>query len=475
MNKSFNASLAIFLAMLMSACGIPDMTTKTADSRLPDQYKPEFSGKANAANLKWQKFFEDQHLVKLINTAVENNKEINILMQRIGRAENEIEARRGAYLPFVRGGASAGGEKPGKYTFAGSVEDQLLLGNQPFPSFVPSYAFGLSSTWEIDIWRKLRNASEVAVLEYMATVEGRNFLITNLVAEVAHAYYELITLDNQLENLEQNIAIQQNALEMIRKLQFYARTDTLAVKRYEAEVAKNQSRRYEVKQEITVVENRLNFLLGRTPAPIERASNRFLEINPQMLNTGIPSQLLQNRPDIKAAEFEMAAASLNIEVARAEFLPSFGIRAGIGFDAFAMRYLVNTPESLAGMVAGDLVAPLINKKAIIANFKNANLKQVEAAYDYEQKIIKAYVEVANQVANMDNMKKSFDIKKNQVEYLTKAIDVSIQLFKSARVQYLDVLTTQRDALDAKREMIETKQRQIFAMIDLYKSLGGGWQ
>jgi len=127
------------------------------------------------------------------------------------------------------------------------------------------------------------------------------------------------------------------------------------------------------------------------------------------------------------------------------------------------------------MVAGELVAPLINKKAITANFKNANLQQVQAAYDYEQKIIKAYVEVANQVANMENMKKSFDIKKNQVDHLVKAIDVSIQLFKSARVQYLDVLTTQRDALDAKREIIETKQRQIFAMIDLYKSLGGGWQ
>jgi len=475
MNKFLRQWTFISTCLALTACGIPDMTTKTADTHLPDQYKPDFSGKTNAANLKWRDFFEDQNLVKLIKTAIENNKEINILMQRISKAENEIEARRGAYLPFVRGGAMAGGEKPGKYTFSGAVEDQLLLGNQPFPSFVPDYAFGLSSSWEIDIWRKLRNATEVAVLEYMATVEGRNFLITNLVAEVARAYYELITLDNQLENLDQNIAIQENALEMVRKLQFFARTDTLAVKRYEAEVEKNKSRRYEVKQEITVVENRLNFLLGRTPQTITRASKHFLDINPQMLGTGIPSQLLQNRPDIKAAEFEMAAANLNIEVARAEFLPSFGIRAGIGFDAFAMKYLVNTPESLAAMVAGELVAPLINKKAITANFKNANLQQVQAAYDYEQKIIKAYVEVANQVANMENMKKSFDIKKNQVDHLVKAIDVSIQLFKSARVQYLDVLTTQRDALDAKREIIETKQRQIFAMIDLYKSLGGGWQ
>ena len=126
-----------------------------------------------------------------------------------------------------------------------------------------------------------------------------------------------------------------------------------------------------------------------------------------------------------------------------------------------MKYLINTPASLAALVAGELVAPLINKKAITAQFKNANLKQIETAYEYEKKIINAYVEVANQIANMDNMHRSFDIKQKQVEYIVKSIDISIQLFKSARVHYLDVLTTQRDALDAKRELIETKQNQIF--------------
>ena len=109
----------------------------------------------------------------------------------------------------------------------------------------------------------------------MASIEGKHFLVTNLVAEVARSYYELITLDNQLENLEQNIAIQQNGLEIVKQLQFYARTNALAVKRYEAEVAKNQSKRYEIKQQITVVENRINFLLGRTPQPIQTSFNWF--------------------------------------------------------------------------------------------------------------------------------------------------------------------------------------------------------
>jgi outer membrane protein TolC len=292
---------------------------------------------------------------------------------------------------------------------------------------------------------------------------------------VANSYYELVTLDNQLENLEQNIAIQQNGLEIVRQLQLYARSNTLAIKRYEAEVAKNQSRRYEIKQQITVTENRINFLLGRTPEPIQRSSKGFMDIKPKFINTGIPSQLLQNRPDIRKAELELKAANLNIDVARANFYPSFGIKAGVGFDAFAMRYLINTPESLAASIAGDLVAPLVNKNAIIAEYKNSNARQIQAAFEYEQSIINAYAEVANQIANIDNLDKNYQLKRKQVDSLVLSIDVSTQLFKSARADYLDVLLTQRDALDAKREIIETKQKQIIAMVDLYKSLGGGWQ
>lgn len=337
------------------------------------------------------------------------------------------------------------------------------------------YHFGLFSTWEIDIWKKLRNAKQVAVFEYMASEEGKNFLVTNLVAEIAHSYYELLSLDNQLNNLELNISIQQNALKMVRRLQEYARASTLAIKRYEAEVAKNKSKLYQINQSITVVENRINFLLGRTPQPIQRASGSFMEFKPFMLKTGIPSQLLQNRPDIRQAELELSAAALNIEVARAEFYPSFGIRAGIGFEAFAVKYLINTPESLAAMIAGDLVAPLVNRNAIEAEYKNANSRQIQAAYEYEQRIIRAYTEVANQVSNINNLDKSYQLKSEQVEALSKSIDIANNLFKSARTDYLDVLLAQRETLDAKADLIEMKQKQIDAMVDLYRSLGGGWQ
>lgn len=456
-------------------CGIPERTTREPETRLPDQYVPHPSGERSEGRLSPKSFFKDPQLSRLIDTAIANNKDIRIMMQRISAAENEIEARQGAYLPMVRAGAGVGAEKPGEYTFNGSVERYLPLDGQPFPSFVPNYQFGLVSSWEIDIWRKLRNATEVAMLEYMATVEGKNFLVTNLVAEVAHAYYELLSLDNQLKNLDENLALQEHALEMVQALQFYARADMLAVRRYEAEVSKNRGRRYDIKQQIVVLENRLSLLLGKTSHPIERDARRFLEEDPGPVATGVPPELLENRPDIRQAALTLGASGLNIEVARAEFFPSFGIRAGIGYESFALKYLVNTPESLAAMVAGELAAPLINRNAISAAFKTANAQQVEAAYAYEKTLLTAYMDVQNQLSNMENSKKSFELRKVQVDQLVNAIEVALQLFKSARTHYLDVLTTQRDALDARRDLIENRQRQWLARIELYRGLGGGWQ
>ena len=467
--------LLVLVALALAGCGIPDRNTKEPDQILPQQFASGQATQKNSAEEPWRVFFKDPELIDLIDRAVSNNKDVRIMMQRISAAENQIQSRRGAYLPFVRGGAGIGAEKPGEYTFNGSVERYLPLDGQAFPSFVPNYSFGLVSSWEIDIWRKLRNATEVAMFDYMATVEGMNFLVTNLVAEVAHAYYELRTLDNQLKNLDDNLALQENALGMVTELQRYARADMLAVRRYEAEVRKNRGRRFEISQQITVLENRLCFLMGVTPRPIQRSHRDVLEEDPGLVEIGRPAALLRHRADVREAEFKLKSTGLNIEVARAEFLPSFGIRAGIGYESFALKYLVNTPESLAAMVAGELVAPLINRMAIEAAYKNANLAQIEAAYDYEKTLLNAFIEVENQRANLENMRQSFLQRKAQVDHLVNAIGIAMELFKSARTQYLDVLTTQRDALDGRKELIETRQRQFMARVDLYRALGGGWQ
>lgn len=480
-NNTIRLAVIACLALLGQGCAIPMIHTKNAETQLPNAYVQNSNptqavSSKNDASIDWHTFFADSNLQNLIEIGINNNKEMNILLQRINMAANEIQARKGEYQPFVNIGGAVELEKSGRYTRNGAVEEQLdIKEGKSFPDPLGNVQFGLHATWELDVWKKLRNATKVATMEYMATIEGKHFLVTNLVAEIADSYYELIALDNQLINLEQNISIQQNALEVTKALKQYARTTSLAVNRFEAEVKKNQSRRYVIKQQQIELENRINLLLGRTPQAITRSADGFMQLQPTILQTGLPSELLQNRPDIRQAELELSAAKLNIDVAKANFYPSFSLRANVGFQAFNPSYLLKLPESLAYGLAGDLVAPLVNRNAITAVYKNASATQIQAAYEYEQTIINAYTEVANQIANIDNLEKNYQLKNEQVAALNASTEVANQLFKAARAEYLEILLTQREVLEAKNELIETKQKQMSAMIHLYRALGGGWQ
>lgn len=299
-------------------------------------------------------------------------------------------------------------------------------------------------------------------------------MVTNLIAEIANSYFELLALDNQLTIVKQNIAIQTNALDIVKLQKEATRVTELAVRRFEAQVLNTQSLQYKIQQQIIEAENRINFLVGRYPQPIARNSEAFGDIMPDTIQAGIPAQLLQKRPDVRQAELELAAAKLDVQSAKANFYPQIGISAGVGYQAFNPAYIVQTPESLLYSLAGDLVAPLINRKAIKATYINANAKQIQAIYNYEQAILNAYIEVANQLANLSNLSNSYDLKQQQVEALTESIEISNILFRSARADYMEVLMTQRDALESRFELIETKMQQMHAMINVYRALGGGW-
>lgn len=174
------------------------------------------------------------------------------------------------------------------------------------------------------------------------------------------------------------------------------------------------------------------------------------------------------------AEKEIAAAKLDVAVAKANFLPSFKLSARLGFQAFNPAVLLN-PESILYNVFGDLTAPLINKNTIKSIYFNANLKQIQSVYEYEMKILNAYVEVINQMNALQNYSESFKTKQKEVEFLNQSVEISNSLFLSARADYLEVLLTQREALDSKIELVETKLKQMIAKINIYKALGGGWK
>ena len=465
--------VGICAVMLLHSC-VPTREVRKENTAVPKTYLNKNVDTLNTAKTKWRSFFSDTNLISLIDTALVHNQELNIMLQSVDMYKNQIQAKKGEYLPFVNVFAGAEVEKVGKKTRNGTVEKQLDIDGKEFPDPLANYSVGLSASWELDIWKKLRNEKKAAVYEYLSSVEGKNFMITNLVSEIADTYYELMALDNQLDIVNQNLDIQRNALRIVKLQKEAAKTTELAVSRFKAEVLKNLSEKHEIEQKIVVTENKINFLIGKTPQQVNRKSKEFLTTKIDTTYAGIPAQLLQNRPDIRQAELELAASKLNTKVARANFYPSVGIRAGLGLESFKPKFLTSTPESLAYSLVGDIVGPLINRNAIKAAYKNASDQQLQVIFEYEKTILNAYIEVANELSNIKNLKTIYSLKAEQVDVLTKSIDLSTRLFKAARADYLEVLLTQREALDAKIELIETKKNQLIANIHIYKSLGGGW-
>ncbi|GAB3012599.1 TolC family protein [Cyclobacterium sediminis] len=468
-----NTTSLLFCMLLLWGCKTPQVSTINENKSVPDSFNTS-TDTTNSALTNWRAFFTDPNLISLIDTALANNQELNILLQEIAVENNEILARKGEYLPFVNLGLGAGLEKDGKYTRHGAVDESLnIRESQAIPEPLPDFMVGAFASWEVDVWKKLRNGKKAAVARYLSSVEGRNFMVTNLIAEISNAYYELMALDNQLEIIQKNISIQKNALRIIEQQKQAAQETQLAVNRFAAQLLNTENLQYDIKQQIVETENWLNFLVGRFPQPIIRSSSEFNDIAIDDIHSGIPSQLLTNRPDIKQAELALEAAKLDVSIARANFYPSFSIEAGVGFGSFNPKYLLN-PHSILYNLGGDLMAPLVNRNAIKATYNSANAKQLQAVYSYEQTILQAYIEVANQLSQIVNSSASYETKAKEVDLLNQSINISNSLFRSARADYMEVLLTQREALESRMELIEIKLSQMNGKVNVYKALGGGW-
>ena len=479
MNKFINDYTHLFILALISllvSCNTPKIALKQSDDNVPKSFKEQkVSDSISIAEIDWRTYFDDPRLIELIDTALQNNQELNIVLQELIVSQNEVLEKSGEYLPFVNVGAGIGAEKAGRFTRDGAVEHSLEIEEgKEFPEPLGDFQFGAVASWEVDIWRKLRNTKDAAQLRYLAANEGKNFLVSNLIAEIAHSYYELMALDNLLEIINNNAAIQEEALRKVKIQKQNAKANQLAVNRFEAQLLKTQNLQYDIRQQIVETENRINFLVGRYPSTIERNTAGFMNLELDSIQAGIPARLLQNRPDIRQAEYRLQAANLDVYVARADFYPSLDISAGIGFQAFNPSFLLN-PESIFYNLLGDLTAPLLNKKAIRARYNMASAMQIQAVYEYEQIILNAYTDVLNQLAKLENYANSFSTKQREVDILSKSVNIANSLFRYAKADYVEVLLTQEEVLDAKMELVETKLQQLQAKVEIYRALGGGWQ
>jgi NodT family efflux transporter outer membrane factor (OMF) lipoprotein len=391
-------------------------------------------------------------------------------------AGSAFQLSKGALLPTVNSNFAYLQRKFGYYTMddAGNRTTEITPG-KIIPTNLPDYFIGLQTSWEADIWGKLRSKKKEALSRYLSSVEGRNLVVTNLVSDVANTYYELLSQDNELEIIRETIKLQQEALEIVRIQRQAGAANELAVKQFEAQVLNSQSLEFETLQNIQENENRLNFLLGRFPQPIVREKVNFQNKIPIQIKEGIPSQLLRNRPDIRQTEFELLATKFDVKTARAAFYPSFNITGSIGFQAFNPSFLFNTPQSLAYSLLGGLTTPLLNRSAIKAQFNNAKANQTEAMFNYQKTILNGYVEVSNQISSIKNLEQIHDRKTREAAALTQSIDISTELFKSGRATYFEVLMTQNNSLQTRLDLVSTRKRQYQATVYLYKALGGGWR
>jgi multidrug efflux system outer membrane protein len=460
----------ICFALMLNCCTPSLPILKQESLSIPAEFPNGAPDSVSTATKSWKEFFLDPDLVSLIEEGLKNNQELRIFEQEINIANNEFAARQGEYIPKLGIQGGYGFEKVGKFTSQGVSDDVNQV-----PEHLQIGSAGLIANWEVDVWQKLRNASKAAYLSYLSSIEGRKFLVTHLVAEIANVYFELMAYDNQLERINAYVEVLIRIKTMVRLQQVAARATMLAVKRFEAEVYKNQSRQIQLRQQILMTQNRLNTLVGRFPQKLKRDSKIFLKMSLAKMDTGVPTSLLENRPDIKAASFDLEASKLSVDSARARFYPALSIEAGVGFKSFNSAHFLDVPGSAFYNLVGNLTAPLLNRQAIKAVYFTANNKQIQAVYHYEQTLIKAYAEVVNQLNMINNLNGAYVLKEKQAEALKQSTNISNMLFQAARVNYVEALFTQRDSIETQIEMIELKKEQLGAYVNLYQALGGGWK
>ncbi|HEY8402838.1 MAG TPA: efflux transporter outer membrane subunit [Cytophagaceae bacterium] len=462
------------IAFITLSCNTSNLAIKSTNT-LPASY-PEQQDSLNIALINYKEYFQDSLLTSLIDTALHNNYDVLMALQRIQAAQANYHVAKGSLLPYVSAFGSIAQRKFGLYTMdgAGNISTEMRPG-EIVPIHLRNYTVGLQTAWEADLWGRLNNRKKAAYARYLARQEGRHLITTSLVAEIAITYYDLVALDQELEIVRETIQLQENALSIVKAQKEAASANELAVKQFSAQLLNSKAMEKIIAQQIVEAENKINFLLGRLPQPVARMKMNSTAPATTLIQSGVPSDLLQNRPDIREAEYELIASNADVKSAKAAFYPSFTITGAYGFEAYKTAFLFYTPESIAYSLIGSLAAPLINRSAIKAEFNATKASQLEALYNYQKSILNGYIEVYNELSEIKNLAEEATLRVNEAQELTEAVNVSNQLFLTGRANYVEVLLVQKTSLDAKLQLIDTRRRQHFATVNLYKALGGGWR
>src|SRR5690554_5505839 len=428
-------------------------------------------------SLKWKEFFKDSLLISFIDTAIAHNLSLkkasyDILIEMEGLKQAKMNR-----LPSVSGQAGYIREYFSENYYSSPASKYYTDEKAPsslYTQKVQHFA-RVGTSWEIDIWGKMARQRELALAEYYQTEETRKAMQTYLVAEIAASYYKLLMLKSQLGIAKSNLELNNNTLEVL-KLQYDAGEVTLlAVQQVQLQKLKAETFIPQIEKEYLQEENYLNSLLGRFPQPIE-IDFWIEEIQPETLyGAGVPFELITNRPDIAAAEYVLMATYAKAGIAQARKYPSITLNASLGLDAMFLKDVFNPVDSGLLWLSGSILQPIFEQRKFKTNH-NISLLQIERAeLDFRQKIITAVGEVSDALIAVEKLKEEYRIVNERLQIAQQSVRSALLLFKSGLANYLEVLTAQSNALDSELNLANVKMKLLLANVELYRSLGGGWE
>lgn len=412
------------------------------------------------AEISWQVLFEDPILAEYIDQGLQNNIDVRIALQQINAAEAYYRQGKASYYPMLNAGGQAAAQQ--------SSENGAQEG-------VDATQYDLTGTlsWEADIWGKITSGKRAFEASYLQSVAAHQAIKTELVANIASVYYQLLAFDEQLRITEESIVNRKNSLETTRALKDAGYVTEVGVKQTEAQLYMAQALRIDLKTNIRLLENTMSILLGEAPREIERSHLDQQEIAPE-LNTGFPVQLLRNRPDVIAAEYNLVNAFELTNVARSNFYPSLSISASAGLQSLELDNLFSA-NSLFSNIVGSLTQPIFNGRRIRTQYEVAQSQQEQAFLNFRYSILNAGKEVSDALYSLEAADEAIELESKQYEAYQSATTLSEELLNNGLINYLEVLTARENALNSRLGLIDAQFNRLNSIVELYRALGGGWQ
>lgn len=481
MNAVVIQKIVLFLSFLAfsASCSLQKIPTDTPALVFPSNYSSSENSKDEPLQ-PWKSVFQDATLTNLVDTALVRNFDYRMALQRMESVRAGVVFTQGIRMPDLNFNSGLGLRRFGKYTMDGvgnfdTRRSPNINSKQLIPDPLPDYSLFLSSSWEVDVYGKLKNQKKAAARRYLASEMGKNFVLTQTVATVGQTYYSLLGLDNEVQIYKENIRLQENAVEIVKIQKLTGQVNQLAVEIMEAQLLDFREKLIEIENRSLLVENQLNFLVGSYYKNLNRNLSELERPVSNQIKAGIPSSLLRNRPDIIQAEHELQAAGADVRAAHAAFFPSLNLGLNMGLQAYNAAFLAELPASFAFSGLAGLTAPLLNRRLLKAQLLQANAQQKMAYIQYERSVYQAFSEVFNAIVTLQNIQRRIEIKIREVEILKSSINTAGELFRSGRANYLEVNNAQKNALSSQLELTELKIMRHLAQIELYRALGGGWK